>query len=666
MAARDAVTTGRDHPGSGFPGRLLLGSLLVAFVLVPATAPVIRGAEPYTMETVATYVVDPAAASVDVSVAVTFTNTTPNPAGRYSVFRTVPIAVQDGATNLAARDATGALAASLSSGSAGTKATVTLRTALRYQKAASFTVEYRLPSGANPQVRVGASALMVPVWSYGTSGTVSVQLPAGFTVVTRGSALTETAADSGMVLDSGPIADPSGWLAILTATMPGAYTTVTRSVPLAGGTMDLQVRAWNDDPEWATKTLDLLARGLPALQDEIGLPYTGVGPMVVSESLPVGADQLSEPTPGAQEIAVSYLAAPFTVLHQAAHVWLGAALIGDRWIREGVASEVAERAAQQLGLQRPFDPAEQARAHASAAVPLASWSSGTSGTATDPSVDTWAYAASWDLTDRIAATVGQESLQQVLLRVSEGIGAYEPINPGSAPAAAAGTPLPLDSRRFLDQLEQVSGHDLDALFSAEVFAAADQEELAQRAVARADYATLSSAAGDWGVPGAIQSLMAGWHFADARTAVASASAWLQQRDAFIADVRSAGLATPGRLRDLWRSDGGDATATAELQAEAALVAAYRTALDAVGSDPNPIERLGLLGAPTPKQLLDTAAGLFADGDLTGAAGLVSQAVTAHRDAQSTGVVRLAIILAVIAVVAAAGTLLWRRLRPSPA
>jgi hypothetical protein len=666
VAARHAVTPGRGHPTTRFPCLFVLGAAVLASVLALSTAPGARAAEPYTMETVATYVVDPAAGSVDISVAVTFTNTTPNPAGRYSVFRTVPIAVQDGATTLTATDASGTLAASLSSGSGGTKATVTLRTALRYQKTASFTVEYRLPSGANPQVRVGASAVMVPVWCFGTTGTVSVQLPVGFSVVVRGSALAQATTATGTVLTSGPIADPPGWLAILTATTPGAYTTVTRSVPLAGGTMDLQVRAWNDDPGWGTKTLDLLTTGLPALQEEIGLPYTGVGPMVVSESLPVGADQLSEPTPGAQEIAVSYLAAPFTVLHQAAHVWLGVALIGDRWIREGIASEVAGRTAQQLGLARPFDPARQAQANASAAIPLSTWSSATPGAAIDPRVDTWAYAASWDLANRIAAIVGQESLQQVLLRASEGIGAYQPLTPGSPPGAAAGTPLPLDSRRFLDQLEQVSGRDLDALFSAEVFAVSDSQELAQRAAARTDYAALSSAAGDWGVPDAIQSLMAGWHFADARSGMASALAWLEQRDAFIADVRAAGLATPGRLRDLWRSNGGDPTATAELQAEAALVAAYRTALDEVGSDPNPIERLGLLGAPTPRQLLGTAAGLFADGDLAGAAGKVSQAVTAHRDAQATGVVRLAIILALIAVVAAAATLLWRRLRPPAA
>ncbi len=640
---------------------LLVGSLLLAATAALAAPGATRGAEPYTMQTEATYSIDPGGGVVNVTVSVTFTNTTPNPPGRYSLFRTVPVAVQDGAAKLTARDATGALTAALGGGSGGTLATVTLRTPLRYHASASFTIAYRLANGANAQVRIGSSAVMVPIWGFGTSGTVRVELPSGFNVSTSGDPLTPITADSGTVLSSGQVGDPAGWLAVLTATLPGAYQTVTRSVALTGGTMDLQVRAWDDDPAWATSTLDLLADGLPALQEQIGLPYAGVGPMVVTETLPSGAGQLAEPTPGAQEIAVSYRAAPFTILHQAAHIWLGAALIGDRWIREGLASEVADRAAQQLGLPRPFEPGEQARVHAADAVPLASWGNGASAT-TDAAVDTWAYAASWDLANRIVAVVGQDGLQQVLLRAQEGIGAYEPSTSGSTPAASAGTPLPLDSRRFLDQLEQVSGRDLDGLFADEVFDAPERAELDLRSTARADYAALASVAGDWGIPDAIRSLMAGWHFDDARSAIAAASAWLQQRDAFIAQVRAAGLATPGRLRDLWRSDGGDPTATAELQAESALVSAYRQAVRDVGGDPNPIERLGLLGTTTPQQLLGTAAGLYADGDISGAADRISRAVTADRDAQAAGVVRLAIILALVAVVAAAGTLLWRRRR----
>jgi hypothetical protein len=134
----------------------------------------------------------------------------------------------------------------------------------------------------------------------------------------------------------------------------------------------------------------------------------------------------------------------------------------------------------------------------------------------------------------------------------------------------------------------------------------------------------------------------------------------------IKQIRDAGLASPVRLRDLWRSHGGDATARAEVASEAALVAAYGSAVGRIGGAPNPIERLGLLGQPTPTELLASAAGLFADGDLSGAADRISRALSADRDAQAAGVVRLAIILAVLVVLAAAVTLIRRRGRPRAA
>ncbi len=643
---------------------LLVAAVLLASLTGLAARPApVRGAEPYTMATRATYTIDPSAGMVDVSVEVTFTNTTPDPAGRYSLFRSVPIPVQDGAQTVTAHDGTGTLAASLSGegGTGGTVATVTLRTPLRYRKAVTFTFAYRLADGANPRIRVRASAIVVPIWSFGTSGEVGVHLPSGFDVATRGAVLTSAVVADETVLSSGPIADPSSWLALLTATRAAAYETVARSIPLEGGTMDLRVRAWDDDPTWGSATLNLLAAGLPALQAQIGLPYSGLGPMLVTESLPVGSGQLAESAPGAQEIAISFDATPFTVLHQAAHLWLGSALISERWIREGIASEAAARAAAQLGYALPYDPADEAKTRAASTVPLDTW-----GTAADnaPSAatDAWAYASSWDLVNRIVIVVGQDALQQVLARASAGIGAYAPSGTAVAPAAA-GTPLPLDGRRFLDQLEEVSGGDLSELFAAEVFGPAELADLDLRTAARADYAALATTAGDWQVPDTVRSLMEGWHFDDARRAMAAATAWWRQRDGLIAQVRDAGLAAPARLRDLWRSDGGDETANAELTAEAALVAAYRSAVDAIGGAPNPIEWLGLLGQPTPAELLATAAGLFADGDLSGAADRISGALSAHQDAQAAGVVRLAIVVAVMAVLAAAATLLRRRRRP---
>ncbi len=635
---------------------------VVALLLILATqapAPA-RAADPYTMRTAATYQVAPARESVSVTVKVTFTNTTPDPAGRYSLFSVVPVAVQDGATEVTAEDATGPLSVTVGTGSGGGRvASVHLRSALRYEKSAEFTLAYTLADGANPDVRVRSSAVVVPIWGFGTSGTVTVRLPDGFSIATRGEALEERRDGTEVVLTSGPIDDTARWLALLTATRDSGYVTLRRSVALAGGTVDLQVRAWPDDPAWGRATLDLLAGGFPALQTELDLPYAGIGPLVVTESLPSGSGSISESaTPGAQEIAVAYDAPPFTILHQAAHTWLGSALVGERWIREGIASEVAARAARSLGLEVPYDPAQETASRAANALPLDGW--GTTDGAGDSAADAYAYAASWDVVNRIVLVVGQEGLREALARAAAGTDAYEPA--GASAGGASGTPLPLSSGRFLDQLEAVSGEDLTDLFRARVFTPAEQARLGERAAARADYERLLQASGDWGVPTSIRSMMAGWHFIEAQAAMSAAQAWWPERTSLVEDLRAASLSAPARLAELWRANGADAATRDELTAEAAFVAAYRSADAAIGDDPNPVERLGMLGAQTAREHLARAAGLFAEGDLPSAADEVSAAVAADRDAQAAGVVRLAIGLAVLAVVAAAVTLLVRRLR----
>ena len=631
--------------------------LLVLTAQAPAPA---RAADPYTMKTAATYRVAPVQEKVSVTVEVTFANTTPDPAGRYSLFSVVPVAVQDGATGVTAKDAAGLLSVTLGTGSGGGRvASVHLRSALRYRKSAEFTLAYTLADGANPDVRVRSSAVVVPIWGFGTSGTVTVRLPEGFSVATRGETLEEQRDGSEVVLASGPINDTTRWLALLTAARDSGYVTLRRSVALTGGTLDLQVRGWPDDPAWGKATLDLLAGGFPVLQAELDLPYAGVGPLVVTESLPSGSGSISESaTPGAQEIAVAYDAPPFTILHQAAHTWLGSALVGERWIREGIASEIAARAARSLGLKVPYDPAEETAARAAHALPLDGW--GTTGGAGDPAADAYGYAASWDVVNRIVLAVGQEGLREALARAGAGIDAYEPA--GASPGGASGTPLPLSSERFLDQLEAVSGEHLTDLFRARVFTPAEQARLGERAAARADYERLLQASGDWGVPASIRSMMAGWHFSDAQAAMRAAQAWWPERTSLVADLRAASLSAPGRLAELWRANGADAATRDELSAEVAFVAAYRSADAAIGGNPNPVERLGMLGAQTAQEHLARAAGLFAEGDLASAADEVAAAVAADRDAQAAGVVRLAIGLAVLAVVAAAVTLLVRRLR----
>jgi hypothetical protein len=273
--------------------------------------------------------------------------------------------------------------------------------------------------------------------------------------------------------------------------------------------------------------------------------------------------------------------------------------------------------------------------------------------------DSWAYAASWAVVDQLASQAGEPVIQRAMRRALGGLSAYDP---GEAVAVAGGTaqPRPLNSRSFLDQLDQ-GGGNVSALFAREVFPADSAALLGVRREARAAYDALMGAAGRWGAPQPIRSALEAWDFDAARTAIAAARAWLQDRDALLAQTANAGLAAPGRLAAVWLVDGGGTKARAELEAERALVDAYVAARARIGR-PNPVQELGILGGPGPTSLLATAAGLYTNGDLAGAVATIERASSLAAGAQAAGVVRLAIGAALLAIVALLVALTARRLR----
>lgn len=177
---------------------LLVGSF------APLAAPPVRAAE-YTMETRAAYVVRPDAGVIDVTVAITFTNTTPDPDGQFSVFDELKIAVHDQAAAVAAEDAEGELEVAVAVENEVNVATVALREGVRFEEAAELTVTWTLPDSEEPQLRVRPSVVVFPAWGFGTASEVRVEVPAGYEVRVDGDLL-ETEGDA---LSSGPIEDPS-------------------------------------------------------------------------------------------------------------------------------------------------------------------------------------------------------------------------------------------------------------------------------------------------------------------------------------------------------------------------------------------------------------------------------------------------------------------------
>ncbi len=451
-------------------------ALQVAVLLIPATA--VAADAPYTMATVAGYAVEPATGGIGVTVAVVFTNTTPNPSGQVSGFDRIDLAVHDGASELAAADSKGSLAVELVDRDGVQVASVRPRARVLFNRSVSFTLTYRLVDGVAPDVHVRPEVVRFAAWGFGTSSEVTVELPGGYQARADGDPMLIDTGGAVVRLTSGPITEPASWLALITATRPTEFETQAASVALASGTVDLQVRAWTGDPAWGERTLATLVAGLPKLEEAIGLPYPRVGPLVVTETVGGEGSADQQPLPTA-EMEIAFDADTFTLLHQAAHIWISDQLAADRWLREGLASHEAARVAVSLGAALPYDPTRRAGELAADAFPLAEWDS----PPTISAREAYGYAASWAFINRIAAAAGEGNLPRTLRRVVAGVAAYDPTDADQLPLTGQRFP-PVDTRRFLDQLAAASGIDLPNMFGQVALGPEALPELAARRTAR--------------------------------------------------------------------------------------------------------------------------------------------------------------------------------------
>jgi hypothetical protein len=633
--------------------------MLAAGALLPPGIGPVRAAD-YRLVTDATYTVRPADEAVAVSLHVTFRNTTPNPPDRFSVFEVIDLAIHEGARDVRANDRRGRLRVSIDRAGDLTVASVRPRHGVRFRETVEFTLRYTLPDGASPDVRIRPSVVLFPVWSFGTQGKVQVTVPRDFEVQLDGDTLDASRQGDRWVLSSGTIEDPTRWLSLLTATQAAIYATVTRRVELDGQPLEIQVRSWSDDRAWGRRTADLAAEALPLLQDYLGLdlPAGGIeggGGLVLVESLPSSAGELSEPTPAGSDIAVGFDEPPFTMVHQLAHAWLTPAVASDRWIREGFASSAAAHVAGELDLERPFDPATLAKSLDDAAFPLASWGAGPS----SARQDRYAHAAAWLVADRLEEAVGPDAVRQVWQRFAAGLDGYAPADAALPPNSGLPS-VAADSRHLLDQLAAVSDADVANVFRDWVLDPASAELLPARSLARQAADELRILAGDWGLPDPVRLALAGWRFDDARAAIAEATSWLADREALLTEMEAAGLQAPQRLRDEYRTSGGTSAARAELDAELEVVRGYAEARRLAAASRSPVDQVGLLGQEDAGAMLDDARLAFAEGDLVGARELVQSALDRLQQAGRDGLIRLASLIAVVVALVVGMVWLARR------
>jgi hypothetical protein len=635
---------------------VVLAAILASWL--PGAAPPVRAAD-YTLESSARYQIRPDDGEIGVRVALEFTNTTPNPANRFSLFSEIRLAVHDEAVDFEASDDDGGLTVQNGRSRIGGErvhvATIRLREGIRYRDSVAVELRYTLPDTEDSRLRVRPSLVVFPAWGFGTAGEVSVSIPTGYELRVDGDRLTE----DGDRLVSGPIDDPAAWLALVTAVRPAEYQTHEARVPLEGGTADLVVRSFSDDEAWGTRTLAAVEEALPRIEEEVGLPYPVRGPLTLTEVVAADASGFGEGSPTGTEIMISFDQPAFTALHQVVHVWVPPPLVEARWIREGLASLVAARVAAEveIEIEPPYDPAAEAERREEAAFPLDTWAP-----TADLDAEAYGHAASWAVIAELEEEVGADALRAVLARVSASIGPYDPgtIDLSPEPGGPGAPAVPLTSRSFLDHLEAVSGADLAPLFDGRVLAERDAALLGARTAARAEFDALVEAAGGWGAPDPLRAAMTDWRFDEAMAQVESARGWLAQRDGLLAEMADAGLSAPDRLQQAYRSYGGGPEAVSELEAEREVVVAYVSAAERVNAERSFLERLGLVGGADPQDQLDLAYGRFTEGDLRGAVDAIGEADRIVATAQTGGIVRLVSLVLFVLILIGLAVILFRR------
>ena len=630
---------------SGRPSRprtvpLVLAMLFaIGLVLAPTTAqPAARAATPdLTIVSAATYEVLPEAKTVHVSVSLTATNTLRDTATRRFYFDRAALAVLPGTANFRIAGGSGRPSVAVSERTADyTLLTIAFGQRINSQRSATFTLEFDLvDAGGDPgrDVRVGTAFTSFPAWAFASDETpgssVTVIFPEGFTVVLEAGDLPEptTDADGRTIFQSGALDAPLEFFAFFVADRPAGYLESSRRAIIGSASAELVIRAWPDDPDWSGRVGDLFGRGLPALSRAIGLQWTRTDPLVITESVSRttgGYAGLFDPTEGTVEVA--YYADAFVILHEAAHAWFHGGLLADRWANEAFASYYALAVAGDLGVEATADPlTPELREYA---IPLNAW--GAIGEE-PPEVEDYAYAATLELARLIAERVEDRTLVAVWAAAARGDGAYQPT--GGLPTERAEA-IP-DWRGLLDLLEDHAAEPLDDLWLAWVVRDEEAPLLDERRAARVLYEAVEAEAGDWHLPRSTRSALRVWQFEQATELLTDARRVIGARAELETGARNAGLTLPLTLRAAFEGEGGFAAALDEADAERAAIVAHATAAAARIADPDPLERLGLVGSE-PEAALAASAAAFAAGDLPTAVGRASEAETIWVNAAEIG------------------------------
>lgn len=548
--------------------------------------------------------------------------------------------------------------------------TMRFRQRIYYRGSTRITLAFAIPGGeprTESAVRVNPAYAAFPAWAWGDAfkSKVSIVVPSHFDVQIGGELLTRETQDDGTTLwyrESVP--DPSDWGVFVAARNDDALFVEN----LAVDDLQVSVRSWPGDQEWAERVADVVARGLPELQSIVGLTFGDQNRLEVLEALdPSLTGYAGWYLTDSDQIEMGEYLDDHVIIHEMAHLWFDSSLFVERWITEGLADEYASRVVEAIDgesdeayrkVRRPI----RSRA---VAVPLTQWRIPTGIPADDDDVanrEEYGYNASYYVMRVIMKEIGTEGMSAVLNAARDDLIAYRGSgDPETVPAAD-------DWRRFIDLLEELGGStEAQAVFREFVLTNPQIAVLDEREATRTVYREVVAAAGAWDIPFALRDPMSQWRFVDATAALELARTTIETRDATAEVLEPLALVPPDSVRLAYES----ATDAPELEESVTLAAAQLDAATAVAdaraatdAPRSFFSRVGLIGQD-PETEYRQAADAFEADDLPGALAESAELRSLIRDAEGVGkgrVIWASAGLGVLLVAGAGGTWLLIRRR----
>jgi hypothetical protein len=606
-------------------------------IAAPASAMAAQTYLTYTSNS--TWTADPVAGRVHVAASITATSNTVDSGGLLYYYDSLQLTLPEASTDCVATSVGQPLGiAVLSQSQSGVVLAVSLGQRLYSGESESFDLTFDLvDSGISTDrdLRFGRNLMSFPVSAFGTPGvagsSVTVVFPSSFTVQEEFGELTRATTGSGnVVFVSGIIDDSTALNAWFTAVQPVPASDLGVRL-ISVGLLQVTLRYWADDPGWADQVERVLRVGYPVLRDLVGLGEPTATTLDIEEASSQQLGGFSGAYDQANaHVSISYLADPFVILHEAAHMWFNSDLSSERWVNEGFASYYAQQTLNKVGLTG-HGPVLNDRLRKSA-VPLTDWTA-----VTDPNsaTEAYLYGASLDVAERIAAVAGQDDLRAVWTAVRSGRAAYQPANGSRSEFLGPGG---ADSRRLLDLLEQTTGRSFVDIWRSWVVSASQSAVLVQRGVTRDAYTQLQRAAGSWDLPPDLRRSMDNWQFDQSTALIAQAKATLDQRTQIGREAVLEGTTVPPALQSTFETV-GTAAALSEAESELAVLNELASARLA-GSEGDGVARaLGLIGTD-PEANLAAARVAFASGDLAKAVTLAAAARASWESASTSGQVRV--------------------------